>query len=219
MAKKKMKVARTVDYTNLERVVECFVDIYTRSRARAPIAIARRTRGLDNGSLPSQVDFLVDVQIAVRRKLKDAASRAAFWNYVFAAAKKGEDGIERRIGTECWAVRFAAETKNLIPSIYFRAVVREGAKDTSPLCNDIPRLGDIRKKYEKLRKDFEVMRAQRDIGAAQEADEANEPETDEDFNEQEFDQTAAPDVVALDGIGEFANQSEGLDYAEIEAQA
>lgn len=155
---KKTKVAKTVDYINLESVVDTFIEIYARLRAKAPIAMARRSRGLANGSAPSQIDYLADIQIAVRRKLKDAASRRAFWAYCFAATKKGEDGIERRIGTECWAVRFAAETKNLIPSIYFKPVIREGAKDTSPLCNDkLPRMDDIKKKYERLRTEWNAM--------------------------------------------------------------
>jgi hypothetical protein len=231
MAKKKTKQARTVDYINLERVVDTFTEIYARSRARAPISLSRRSRGLANGSAPSAIDFLVDVQIAVRRKLKDAESRRAFWRYCFSAPTKGEDGVSRKIGTECWAVRFATETQNLIPSQYFRAVVREGSKDTSPLCGDIPRLGDIRKKYERLRKNFEVMRAQRDIQAAEAADEAHREESDSQFLEEELQREAIendavefgthqnPDeVIALDGVAEtdyteqdaFARQEAGI---------
>jgi hypothetical protein len=223
MKTKKTKTARSVDYINLEKVVDCFREIYARLRAKAPIAMARRTRGCDNGSAPSAIDFIADVQIAVRRKLKEASSRRAFYAYCFAPLKKGEDGIERRIGTESWAVKFAADTKNLIPSIYFRAVVREGAKDKSPLCNDKPeRMGDIRKKYERLRKDFEVMRAQRDIAVAEEADEAHQEESDAQFLEEDLERDGVeadavefgtyqnPDeVIALDGQPE-------TDYTEQE---
>jgi hypothetical protein len=176
---KKTKAPQAANYTALEKIVEAYVDIYTRLRRRAPMPLARQTKGLANGSAPTQIDFKCELELLVRRTIKDSESRKAFWRFVFSPLKKDSEGVERKMQVETWASRFG-DLRSLIPSTYFRAVLRDGAKDTSPICSDnLPRMDAIRKKYERLRKNYELLKAQQEkplarAAQAQQADTIHE---------------------------------------------
>jgi hypothetical protein len=91
-----------------------------------------------------------------------------------------QDDKYYRKGTENFAQRLGMMLINrqMIPAIYFLPVVREGSADISPVIPDVPRQKEITAKYARLRKEFEVMRAQRDIQHAEEAERIGIPESE-----------------------------------------
>jgi len=99
----------------------------------------------------SQVDYLADYLIAVRTTYTPE-QRTFFWQWLWSPVTP--DGYKP--GTERWAQRLGGVIVNrgLIPSEYFRNIVRAGKDDRSPLIGNFPRMTAIpaiQAKYDYLR--------------------------------------------------------------------
>jgi hypothetical protein len=239
MARKK-----TVDLKNataawkaLEKCADLFRDLWLMWRLRAFLPMTRSFRGQQNGGAPTQLDWLVDFERTVRVCYPDECKRKQFWAWMWSEPTV-RDGNYLRKGTEQFAQRLGTMLLNrqMIPSKYFRTIARS-KKDDSPVVSDsLPRQSEITKKYQKLRRDYEAMKSQRDLAAAAKADELNLPQGQEVTQELEQHETEhEPELNPETDLGyqrqderddiselyeePFARQEEGLDLDDCECEA
>ena len=147
MKKQREVKGATANWKALESASECFRQIWVRQKLRSPLSNCRSKRGMPNAG-SSQIDFLADYIIAVRTTYTPA-QRTFFWQWLWSPVTT--NGYKP--GTERWAQRLggAIVSRGLIPSEYFRGVIRTGKDDHSPLIGDFPRMTAIQAKYDYLR--------------------------------------------------------------------
>jgi hypothetical protein len=177
----------------------------------------------------TKIDYLIGFQQVLKKTYPKARDRAKFWAWFWSPEIEVE-GKAYRKNTEFWAQRFGSALLDnaMLPREFFRCIIRTEPNDKSGTILDAPRLNDIRKRYEKLRRDWQTNHAQ-ELALAAQADivEAIGTETPEEtytepaYTEQEPEQeqeisAVEPDCVALDNQPEFANQHEGLDYEGVQ---
>lgn len=152
MAKKKIKKTDPKQWRALEKTSETFRQIFITQKMK---------QGLNNyraHGASTQVDFLADFELAIRKCYPEPKGRRAFWMWLFAPKKKVEDK-EFKVGTEQFAVRVGGEIikRHLVPSEYFRTVIRSSPRDKSAVRDDtLPKLESIVARYNRLRREYQL---------------------------------------------------------------
>ena len=147
MAKKKTVKTDPKMWKALEKTAETFRTIFITQKMRV---------GLNNyraHGASTQVDFLADFVLMIRKLYPLAESRRSFWMWLFSKPIT-VDGKEFKRGSEAFAVRVGSEIikRHLVPSEYFRTVIRTKSTDFSKSHDDtISKLESVVSRYNRLR--------------------------------------------------------------------
>jgi len=149
---KKVKKTDPKMWRALEKAVEAFRTIWIRQKMRDHLNNYRA-----HGAT-TQIDFLADFELMIRKLYPEPKGRAAFWMYLWSQPKKGEDGKEYKIGSEQFAVRVGNEIikRHLIPSEYFRSIKRASGDKSAVRDDTLPRLESICARYERLKREWQA---------------------------------------------------------------